>query len=80
MQGYKDATGKPYGYLLVDLTQSMDDRYRLRTKIFPGETGETFVPYINTHAFLTQLHSTNMAHRVHNCRKAIEALEKVSGL
>ena len=44
MQGYKDATGKPYGYLLVDLTQSMDDRYRLRTKIFPGETGEAFVP------------------------------------
>ena len=44
MQGYKDATGKPYGYLLVDLTQSMDDRYRLRTKIFLGETGEVFVP------------------------------------
>ena len=43
MQGYKDATGKPYVYLLVDLTQSMDDRYRLRTKIFPGEIGETFV-------------------------------------
>ena len=44
MQGYKDATGKPYGYLLVDLTQFMDDRYRLRTKIFPGEVGEVFVP------------------------------------
>ena len=44
MQGYKDATGKPYGYLLVDLTQSMDDRYRLRKKIFPGKTGEVFVP------------------------------------
>ena len=44
MQGYKDATGKPYGYLLVDLTQSMDDRYRLKTKIFPGEIGEAFVP------------------------------------
>ena len=44
MQGYKDATGKPYGYLLVDLTQPMDDRYRLRTKISPGEDGEVFVP------------------------------------
>ena len=44
MQGYKDATGKPYGYLLVDLTQSMDDRYRLRTEIFPDETGEAYVP------------------------------------
>ena len=40
VQGYKDATG----YLVVDLIiQSMDDRYRLRTEIFPGETGETFV-------------------------------------
>ena len=44
MQGYKDATGKPYGYLLVDLTQPVDDRYRLRTKIFPGEVGEVYVP------------------------------------
>ena len=44
MLGYKDATGKPYRYLLVDLTQSMDDRHRLRTKIFPGEIGKTFVP------------------------------------
>ena len=44
MQGYKDATGKPHDSLLVDLTKSVDDRYRLRTKIFPGETGETFVP------------------------------------
>ena len=44
MQGYKDATGKPYGYLLVDLTQSMDDRHRLRTNIFPGEVGEVYVP------------------------------------
>ena len=43
-QGYMDATGKPYGYLLVDLTQPMDDRYRLKTKIFPGEVGEAFVP------------------------------------
>ena len=77
MQGYKDATGKLYGYLLVDLTQSMDDRYRLRTKIFPGDTSEVFVPCINTRARLTQLHSLVMAHRVHNCQKAIEALEKV---
>ena len=44
MQGYKDATEKPYEYLLVDLTQPMDDRYRLRTKIFPGEVGEVYVP------------------------------------
>ena len=43
MQGYKDATGKPYRYLLVDLTHSMNDRYRLRTKLFPGKVGEVFV-------------------------------------
>ena len=34
-------------------------------------------PYINTRAHLRQLYSTIMAYRVHNCRKAIEALEKV---
>ena len=35
-------------------------------------------PDINTDAhFSRQLHSANMAHRVHNCQKAIEALEKV---
>ena len=44
MQAYRDATGKPYGYLLVDLTQSLDDRHRLRTKIFLGEQGEAFIP------------------------------------
>ena len=44
MQGYKDATGKPYGYLLVDLTQPINDRYHLRTKIFPREDGEVYVP------------------------------------
>ena len=44
LQGYQNATGTPYGYLLVDLTQSMDDRCRLSTNIFPDETEETFVP------------------------------------
>ncbi len=36
-QAFQDATSKPYGYLLVDLTQTTDDRHRLRTDIFPGE-------------------------------------------
>ena len=32
---------------------------------------------INTCTFLTQLHSSIMAHRVHKCRKELEALKKV---
>ena len=33
---YEDATGMPYGYLLVDLKPDQDERYRLRTIFFPG--------------------------------------------
>ena len=36
-ESYKDATSKPYGYLLVDLKPDTCDLLRLRTDIFPGE-------------------------------------------
>jgi len=32
------ATSEPYGYLLVDLTQSTDDQFRLRSKAIYGES------------------------------------------
>lgn len=38
IESYNDATNEPHGYLLVDLTQSTPDSYRLRTNIFPNET------------------------------------------
>lgn len=34
---YEDATKEPYGYLLIDLRPETDDRYRIRTKIFPDD-------------------------------------------
>ena len=34
---YQDATSKPHSYLLMDLTPAMDDRYRIRTRIFSKE-------------------------------------------
>ena len=41
---YKDATSEAYGYLVIDTSPHSDDRHRLRTKIFPGETPIIYVP------------------------------------
>jgi len=38
-----DDTSVPYGYFLVDLKPEQDDRYRLRTNVFPGETQYVYV-------------------------------------
>ncbi len=37
MQAFQDATAQPFGYLFVDLTQQCDERFRLRTNVFPDE-------------------------------------------
>jgi hypothetical protein len=37
VEAYEDATKEPYGYLLIDLRPDTDDRYRIRTKIFPDD-------------------------------------------
>lgn len=37
MEAFEDATSQPYGYLLVDLTQTTPDNMRLRTNIFPND-------------------------------------------
>jgi hypothetical protein len=44
MEAFKDATSVPFGYLLVDMTPDLEDRFRLRTKIFPGEWQNVYVP------------------------------------
>ena len=36
-EAYKDATSRPFGYLLVDLRQSTPEHLRLRSHIFPDE-------------------------------------------
>lgn len=38
LESYADATSKPFGYLLVDSSPSLDDeQLRLRTLIFPDD-------------------------------------------
>ena len=41
IESYRDATSNPFSYLLVDLKPDTEDRFRLRSNIFPGET-----PYV----------------------------------
>jgi len=43
IEAYKDATSAPYGYLLIDLKPEQDERCRLRTNVFPGETQFVYV-------------------------------------
>ena len=43
MEAFRDATSIPFGYLLVDLRPDTDERCRLRTNIFPGETHYVYV-------------------------------------
>ena len=35
---YQDATSQKYGYLFLDLSQSTDNKFRIQSKILPGET------------------------------------------
>ena len=37
MDAYCDAVGEPYSYLVIDMTPTTPDQYRLRNKIFPNE-------------------------------------------
>jgi hypothetical protein len=37
VEAYEDATKEPHGYLLIDLRPDTDDRYRIRTEIFPDD-------------------------------------------
>ena len=35
---YLDATSSPHGYLVLDLSQDINDRLRFRTEMFPEES------------------------------------------
>jgi hypothetical protein len=43
-ESYSDATKPLYGYLVIDSSPHVDDRYRLRTNVFPGEDMIVYVP------------------------------------
>jgi hypothetical protein len=44
MESYKDATEKPYTYLLVDMHPNTPDSQRLSTNIYPGEKRVYYLP------------------------------------
>ena len=37
IEAFKNATSAPYGYLLIDIKQETDDKFGLRTGLFPGD-------------------------------------------
>ena len=43
MEAFRDATSKPYGYLLIDCHQLTPEDIRLRTNILPGEKQYAYV-------------------------------------
>ena len=43
LEAFEDATSRPYGYLLIDLTPSIDDKFRLRSNIFPEDQNHVTV-------------------------------------
>lgn len=47
-EAFADATSTPYGYLLLDLTQTIPEQLRVRTNIFPGDNQNTTV-YVPRH-------------------------------
>lgn len=44
VEAYRDATAKPFSYLLIDLKPDTEDRVRLRSNIFPDEQTYVYVP------------------------------------
>lgn len=47
VEAFKDATKEPYGYLLIDLRPETDERYRIRTNIFPDDNRQyVYVPKV----------------------------------
>jgi hypothetical protein len=44
IDAYRDVMKEPYAYLVVDTSPGSDDKYRLRTRVFPGEDPLVYVP------------------------------------
>jgi len=44
VEAFKDATAKPFGYLVLDLKPDTEEKYRIRTGIFPGEKQFVYLP------------------------------------
>jgi hypothetical protein len=47
LEAFEDATKEPYGYLLIDLKPETDEKYRIRTNIFPDDDRQyAYVPKV----------------------------------
>lgn len=44
IEAYNDATRAPFGYLFLDLRQETDEKHRVRTGVFPGQTNYAYLP------------------------------------
>ena len=44
IDAYKQATSRPHGYLVLDLTQSTLEKHRVLSNILPGEEGFYYIP------------------------------------
>jgi hypothetical protein len=44
VDAYEQATREPYQYLVIDLKPETDDRFRVRSNIFPGEIPYVYIP------------------------------------
>ena len=43
-EAYRDATSKPYGYLVIDLSPHREENYCLKTNIFPNDDQIVYMP------------------------------------
>ena len=44
VEAFKDATTKPFSYMLIDLKADTDEKLRIRGNIFPGEESCAYIP------------------------------------
>jgi hypothetical protein len=44
VEAFRDATEYPFGYLLIDLKADTQEKFRIRTNIFPDEQQYAYVP------------------------------------
>jgi len=70
-KAYLDATRRPHGYLLLDLSQERDDRLRFRTDIFPTEQTIVYSSYYHTLHVLKTAHPKLRKAIITNCNKEL---------
>jgi len=44
VESFQDATSVPYSYMLLDLKSDTEDKYRVRSNVFPNEKNFVYVP------------------------------------